>query len=67
MASQFKEKRAEFDKTARQWTAEHADPEKLKKDKIGKIMEMGFTEEQATQALEHVGWDEAEAIQMLIN
>lgn len=67
VASQYKEKRAEFDKTAKQWTTEYADPERLKKDKIAKIMEMGFSEEQAIQALEQVGWDEAEAIQALIS
>lgn len=67
VATQYKDKRQEFDKTARQWTAEYADPERLKKDKVAKIMEMGFSEEQAVQALEQVGWDEAEAIQMLIS
>ena len=67
MAKQYKEARAEFDKTARQWTTEHANPEKLKGEKVKKITDMGFTDQQACEALEKVGWDENEAIQLLLN
>ena len=66
VATQFKERRAEFDKTAREWTKNYANPEKLKRDKIAKITDMGFTEEQAVQALDKTGWDEQEAIQRLL-
>ena len=67
VAKQYKENKEEFDKTARKWTAEHADPDKLKKQKIIKITDMGFSEKQAIEALEKVGWDENEAIQYLVN
>ena len=67
VANQYKEKREEFEKTARQWTKEHANPDKLRSDKIKKITDMGFSEEQALEALEKVGWDENEAIQILIS
>ena len=66
MATQFKERKADFDKTAREWTKNYADPSKIQKDKIAKIAEMGFPEEQARAVLEKVGWDEQEAIQKLI-
>ena len=66
VANQFKEKRAEFEKTARQWTTEHANPSKLRNEKIKKLTDMGFSEQQALDALEKVGGDENEAIQMLL-
>ena len=67
VAKQYKENRPEFDKTAREWTLKFANENSLKQDKIAKITEMGFTEDEAIKALEKVGWDENEAIQMLIN
>ncbi len=67
MAKQYKENRPEFDKTAKQWTMEFANPDKMRQDKIKKLTDMGFTDSQAIEALEKVGWDENEAIQMLIN
>ncbi len=67
VAKEYKEKRSEFDKNAKQWTQEFANPEKMKTEKIKKITEMGFTDEQAIEALERVGWDETEAIQALLS
>ena len=32
-----------------------------------KILEMGFSEEQALAVLEESGWDENEALQLLVN
>jgi ubiquitin-conjugating enzyme (huntingtin interacting protein 2) len=66
VANQYKDKREEFEKTARQWTAEHANPNKMRQDKMKKLTDMGFTEDQAIEALDKVGWDENEAIQLLI-
>ena len=67
MAGQFKDKKAEFDRTAREWTKNYANPEKIRKDKIEKIIEMGFSQAQAISALESVSWDEQEAIQKLLS
>ena len=39
----------------------------MKADKVAKIVDMGFSTEQAIQALEKVGWDETEAIQKLLS
>ena len=66
MATQYKDRKADFDKTAREWTKNFANPDKIRQDKIAKITDMGFTAEQALQALEKVGWDEGEAIQKLL-
>ena len=67
VASQYKEKRQEFINTAKKWTQDFANPDKINKEKIQKLTDMGFTEEQAVAALEKTGWDEDQAIQALIS
>ena len=67
VAKQYKENPEVFNKTAREWTKKFANEDKVKQDKIAKITEMGFSEEDAIKALNKVGWDENEAIQQLIN
>ena len=67
VANQYKDNTACFDKTAREWTTNYANPDKLKKEKIHKITEMGFTREQAISALEKCDCDEELAIQSLLN
>ena len=67
VAKQFKEKREEFDKTAREWTEKYANPNLIREKQIEKIVEMGFSKELAIEALEAVGWDESAAINSLVN
>ncbi len=45
---------------------EYASPQKLQNEKVKKLMDMGFTEVQAIDALNKVGGDENEAIQLLL-
>jgi len=42
VASQYKSNKEEFDKTAREWTKKHANPN-IKEEKIARLMEMGFS------------------------
>ena len=42
------------------------DPAIVHKEKIAKLMEMGFTEEQAKAALEKAGWSEEDAVNALM-
>ena len=55
-----------YNKQARDWVNQYANMEALEGTKIKKITEMGFTDAQARQALEKVGWDEEAAINVLI-
>ena len=66
MAGQFKQDKPLFDKTAIEWTAKYANPEALEKVKIKQLTDMGFTEEQAREALVKTNWDENQAINVLI-
>ena len=56
----------QFEAKAREWTKKYAQPGQWKKDKIAKITEMGFTEEQAREALEKTDWNEEEATTYLL-
>ena len=66
VASQYKDNIELFKKTAAEWTKLYATVDKVRADKIAKLTSMGFTNEQATIALEKAGWDEEVAIQTLI-
>ena len=55
-----------FNQTAKHWVEEYANPERNIQIKIKQIMEMGFTEQQAKEALEKNDQDVQKAINFLI-
>ena len=55
-----------FNQTAKHWVEEYANPERSFQKKIKEIVEMGFTEEQAKQALEQNNEDVEKAINFLV-
>ena len=55
-----------FNQTAKHWVEEYANPERNIQRKIKEIMEMGFTEQQAKEALEKNDEDVQKAINFLI-
>ena len=55
-----------FNETAKHWVEEYANPERNFQKKIKEIVEMGFTEEQAKQALEQNNEDVEKAINFLV-
>ena len=55
-----------FNQTAKHWVEEYANPERNLQKKIKEIEEMGFTEEQAKQALEQNNEDVEKAINFLV-
>ena len=55
-----------FYQTAKHWVEEYANPERNLQKKIKEIVEMGFTEEQAKQALEQNNEDVEKAINFLV-
>ena len=55
-----------FNETAKHWVEEYANPERNLQNKIKEIVEMGFTEEQAKEALEKNDEDVQKAINFLI-
>jgi ubiquitin-conjugating enzyme (huntingtin interacting protein 2) len=66
VANQYKENIALFNKTAKEWTMTHANPDSVEKSKISKLLEMGFDEAVSRAALEKNGWDENAAINSLL-
>ena len=55
-----------FNETAKHWVEEYANPERNLQNKIKEIVEMGFTEEQAQNALKNNDEDVQKAINFLI-
>ena len=55
-----------FNQTAKHWVEEYANPERNFQKKIKEITEMGFTEEQAKEALEKNDQDVEKAINFLV-
>ena len=55
-----------FNQTAKHWVEEYANPERNLQKKIKEIMEMGFTEQQAREALEKNDQDVEKAINFLV-
>ena len=51
VAKQYKTDIKLFNETAKHWVEEYANPERTLQKKIKEITEMGFTEEQARNAL----------------
>jgi ubiquitin-conjugating enzyme (huntingtin interacting protein 2) len=73
VANIYKTNRAEFDSTAREWTLTHADPNgeaaavaPTIPPSVRKLMDMGFTQEAATDALAAARGDENAAIEALL-
>ena len=55
-----------FNQTAKHWVEEYANPERNLQKKIKEITEMGFTEQQAKEALEKNDQDVEKAINFLV-
>ena len=66
VAKQYKSDRKLFNETAKHWVEEYANPERNFQKKIKEIVEMGFSEEQAKQALEQNNEDVEKAINSLV-
>lgn len=65
VAKQYMSNYKEFEKTAKQWVKDYANPANLEK-KVQDIVEMGFTEEQARQALNENEQNVEKAISSLL-
>lgn len=67
VAEMYKHNRELFTQTARYWTETFASENKSSDDeKVQKIVDMGFTEEQARASLERHGYDETLALNSLL-
>lgn len=67
VASQYKSNKAEFDRTAREWTRTHArDLSEVREESVRKLTEMGFPEADVRRVLTEVAWDETAALNALL-
>jgi ubiquitin-conjugating enzyme (huntingtin interacting protein 2) len=67
VAKQYKSNRKAYEDKAKLWTKTYAkDPEEINKEKVQKLMEMGFPEDKVRDALTKAGWNEETAIASLI-
>ena len=66
VAKQYKTDIKLFNETAKHWVEEYANPERNLQKKIKEITEMGFTEEQARNALKQNNEDVEKAINFLV-
>ncbi|CEM02402.1 unnamed protein product [Vitrella brassicaformis CCMP3155] len=67
VANMFKRDRKLFEQTAKYWTETFAKKDESNHDEsVKKLVEMGFTEDQAKTALQKHGWDETEALNSLL-
>ena len=68
VASQYKNHRETFSQTARAWTQEHAkDPQQVYEEKVKRLCEMGFEEQQVRKALQECAMDEAAALNLILS
>ena len=68
VAKQYLSNKKLFEETAREWTKNYAkDPVIIHKEKIDRLIEMGFPEKVARETLEKFGWSESDAINSLLN
>ena len=65
VATMYKGDRAEFNRKAQEWVRTFA-KEETQDDKVKKITDMGFTEDQAREALEKFDWEEEAAVNSLL-
>ena len=67
MASQYKSNLPEFNRTAHEWTRQHArDLGEVHAESIRKLVDMGFLEATVRLALERSSWDEQTALNLLL-
>jgi len=68
VANMYKTDRETFNRTARYWTETFAQDKSAvsQEDCINHLREMGFTTEQAREALERNGWDQTVALNSLL-
>jgi len=67
VAKQYKSNRELFNQTSKYWTANFAkEPASKEAEKVKKITEMGFSEDQAKEALMKYDWDENYALNYLL-
>ncbi len=67
VASQYKSDIKLFNETAKFWTDEHANPKKVINKKLQRLIDMGFEEKKALEALTKSNMDEEKAINILLN
>ena len=67
MASQYKSDINAFYETAKYWTGLYANPEKILNSKVTNLMEMGFSEDQAKDALARNNGDVEKSLNSLLN
>lgn len=65
VAKEYKSNRQLFERTAKAWVEKYACGSSLYDDKLRRLVDMGFPEEQAREALVQVGGNEEEAIERL--
>lgn len=67
VASQYKSDIKLFNETAKLWTNEYANPQKVINKKLQNLVDMGFDSKKALDALSKTGMDEEKAITILLN
>jgi len=65
--SQYKSDIKLFNQTAKAWTEEHANADNVLKKKLKNLMDMGFDEKKAMEALDKALMDEEKAINLLLS
>ena len=66
VAAQYKKSISEFNKQAKDWTAQYAiSQESVQEAKIKTLMEMGFDRNKCRAALEKFNWNENQAAEFL--
>eukprot|EP00808_Paulinella_micropora_P012544 g65135.t1 len=66
VASQYKKDHKAFERTAKHWVESFAQPPVSKEKMVEKLVSMGFTAEQAKQALTKTNYDENAALEQLL-
>lgn len=67
VASQYKSDIKLFNETAKLWTNEYANPQKIINKKLQSLLDMGFDSKKALDALSKTGMDEEKAIVILLS
>ncbi len=66
VASQYKTDIKLFNETAKLWTDEYANPMKQQNKKLQRLLDMGFDDKKAMEALTKSNMDEEKAINLLL-
>jgi len=56
-----------FNETAKFWTEQYANPEKVMNDKMKDLLEMGFSDDDCREALTKFNMDKEKSINYLLN